>query len=770
MTAPHAPRGTGTPRGEVELKLGFGDHVVTRKVAVPDGDAPPWDATTQFAVVGTDLARADGLPKASGRAKYSYDVTFPGMLQGMILRSTVARGVLTGLELDEARAMPGIAALIPLKEVGHRVRFVGDELVAVAARTLDQCRDALERIRATYEQEDHTVDFLAAADGPILDDGGELQQPWTGHEDLEEPLGKAAVRHQATYRTEVQTHSSLETHGMVARWNGSDAEGWHLELWASTQATFGVRNEIGRAMEAAGHPCKSVTVHSEYVGGGFGSKFTAGAEGRAVALLARAAKAPVKLMLDRFEEHTCAGNRPASLMQFRAGLDDGGRIAVFDWRSYGGVGHNGEGGAVRIPDHFFHQSATRPGRPDHKDVATDTDPARAMRAPGHPQGFFGCELFLDELAQKAGIDPLELRRRNDPQVIRIEQYRLGAERFGWQAARNPKPGSPMPGSDPRYLRGAGMASARWGQLGNHGLNRRGQGTQHAILCRIHPDGTVEVRSGAQDIGSGLKTVMVAIAAEELGVEPARVRAVTGHTDDPSGPASGGSTTTPSLAPAVRHAAFLARQQLAALAADDLGAEPAQIAFAGGRLAANGKSVAFADVCRRIAPNPIEARGVRFPNYESEPFERGVCGAQFAEVLVDSWTGAVRVTRMLALQDCGIVIARKAAESQVLGAMIQGIGYALHEQRILDRASGRMLNGDFLRYKIPGPADMPEMECLLQSVANGHSNTSAAGIGEPPSVAAPAAIANAVFNAIGAPVRHLPITPDKVLAALSRRAR
>ena len=170
----------------------------------------------------------------------------------------------------------------------------------------------------------------------------------------------------------------------------------------------------------------------------------------------------------------------------------------------------------------------------------------------------------------------------------------------------------------------------------------------------------------------------------------------------------------------------------------------------------------------LGPNPIEARGQRFPNYRSKPFHRGVCGCQFAEVEIDTWTGVVRTTRMLGVQDCGLVIAKKLAESQVLGAMIQGLSYALHEQRLMDPQSGRMLNGDFLRYKIAGARDLPELGVVMMSVANGHSNVGAAGLGEPPSVAAPAAVPNAVFHALGVPVRHLPITPDKVLAALANK--
>lgn len=741
--------------GEVELKVGFPGHYEKRKFQVPAGDAPPWDADTKFTVVGGDQQRVDGVAKASGRAKYSYDITFPGMLYGMILRSTIARGKLTGLELDDARKLPGVKAVLALKDVGKKVRFVGDEIAAVAAPTLDLCRDAIERIRATYEAEAHTVDFTATDGGPVVDDSGELIEPWPEQADLDQALSTAKTQHTATYRTEVQTHSSLETHGAVAKWNGDD-----LELWASTQATFGVRGEIAQAMQAAKVKCDSVTLHAEFVGGGFGSKFSGGAETRAVALLAREAGAPVKLMLDRFEEHTCTGNRPASLMQIRGGLDADGKLVAWDWRSFGGCGHNGGGGGVAMPNHYLNAAKKRTA---HKDIATDTDPARPMRAPGHPQGFFGAELFLDELAVQHGLDPLDVRRRNDHQAIRLAQYDLGAETFGWAKSRNPKPGAPMPGDDARYLRGVGMASARWGALGSPGGR-----TPHTVLCRIHQDGSVETRNGAQDVGVGNKTMMAIVTAEELGIPVASVKAVMGHTSDPSGPASGGSTTTPSIAPAVRHAAYLAKQELGKLVAKHLNVTDEKIVWHQGKVGTDDALLSFGEACKLIGPNPIEARGIRFPNYKGDAFENGVCGAQFAEVLVDTWTGIVRVTRMLALQDCGIVIATKPAESQVLGAMIQGISYALHEQRLMDKRSGRMLNGDFLRYKVTGPKDMPPMQVLLQSVANGHSNTSAAGLGEPPSVAAPAAIANAVFNAIGVPVRHLPITPDKVLKALSQR--
>jgi xanthine dehydrogenase YagR molybdenum-binding subunit len=751
-------------REGVEITVGYRalpggteDRLEKRTVQPEPGDAAPWDANTKHTTVGTDLDRVDGLAKATGRAKYSYDMTFAGLLQGMILRSTVARGKLSKLELDEARGMPGVGAVIALKKVGDRVRFVGDAIAAVAAPTLNHCRDALERIRAEYDVEEHNVDYVVADGGPALGANGELDDPWPEHAEVDAALAAAKTTHTATYRTEVQTHSSLETHGGVAKWSGND-----LEVWLSTQATFGCRGALSGTMKERGIDVGTVTIHSEFVGGGFGSKFSPGAEGAAVCLLAWEAKAPVKLMLDRFEEHTTTGNRPGALMQARAGVDADGRIVAWDWRSFGHSGFTG-GANVAVPGYY---TASAKKRQTHKDVFADTDPPRPMRAPGHPQGWFGAELFLDELAAKAGIDPLRFRLQNDPEQIRLDQWRFAAQRFGWEAARAR---ANAPGA--RLVRGVGLSSARWGALGGQGR------PTHGIACRVHQDGTVEVRSGAQDVGVGTKTVLVMLAAEELGIEPKHVKGVTGHTSDPSGPASGGSTVTPSIAPAVRHAALLAKTKLCELVAQHLGVAVGDVACSGGRVGTEQKRLAWLEACKLIGPNPIDVRGERYRNYSvgengrpdrepgNDPFHPTQCGVQMAEVEIDTATGVVRVTRMFGIQDCGLVIAKKLAESQVLGAMIQGVSYALHEQRIMDKRSGRMLNGDFLRYKISGSVDVPQLECHMHSIANGHDSVGAAGLGEPPSVASAAAVANAVFHALGTPVRHLPITPDKVLAAL-----
>ncbi len=735
-----------------EMRVGHPGDSKKIDVKVPAGDLEPWDLDTKYRVVGTDLDRIDAIAKVTGRARYAYDVNRPGMLYAVMVRSPHPKGRLTALDLEKVKAMPGVRAAIPVKEIGNRVRFVGDPIAAIAAERLDQAEDALTAVKVNYETDaDAPVTLDQAEDAPERNADGDVVGPWPDkdRDAIEKALAGCAKRCEGTWTVEVQTHSSLETHGLIAEYG--EADGGSLEVWASTQATFGVRSGLAHAL---GIPEDRVRVHAEFVGGGFGSKFSPDAEGVAAARLSREAKAPVKLMLSRFEEHTCAGNRPSAIVRVRAGVDGDGVIQAWDWQSFGGPGFSGRGGSTRFVSSYFEKAV---GRNVQNDLTTYTDACRAMRAPGWPQGQFVAEGMLDELAEAIGMDPLAFRLKNDADALRIAEWQLGAERFGWTERRNPKPGTARDGEDPRVLRGAGLAAAFWGQMGRPG---------NQVTCRIHQDGTVETRNGAQDIGTGMKTVMQLLTAEELGVEPSRVRVTMGDTTDPVGPASGGSTTTPSLSPTVRHAAGLAKQELAERIAAQKGIAADQVRFENGKVKAGDAEMSFDDACKSIGPNPIEATGRRYPNYDG--YKDNVCGCQFAEVAVDTKTGVVRVLKMLAVQDCGLVIAKKLAESQVLGAMIQGIGYALMEQRILDRRAGRMLNGDLSFYKVPGTLDVGELDAIMFPVANGKNNVGAAGLGEPPATAAPGAIANAVSNAIGVRMRSLPITPDKVLAALHKR--
>ena len=748
---------------EQEITVGFAGNTEKITVNVREGDLKPWDAETKFTAVGTDADRVDGPAKAAGLARYASDMNFPGLLYGRIKRSEFAKAKVLSVDLAAAAKMPGVKAVILARPdvFPFQARWLGDEIAAVAAETLDQAEDALEAIVVEYEEELHNTDYLFAEGAPNLNEAGEVTDPWqesrarrgrggggASKERIDTALANSAATHTATYQTQVQMHCSLEPHGLTAKWDGND-----LEVWASVQSNMAVPNFLTRTLASNwGIQANSVVSHAEFVGGGFGSKFSSGPEGATASALAFKAKAPVRLMLDRYEEQTCTGNRPSALMQVRAGTDADGEITAFDFRAWGGPGYTGRGGRATAPTHYSPPETTRAA--NIQDLATDTDAARSMRAPGYPQGYFGAEMAIDELAVALDVDPLEFRLKNDSHRIRQAEWRMAAERFGWAERR--KSGTTRDYSS-RKLKGAGMGSAMWGSMGRGG---------NSVTCRILTDGTVQVRNGAQDIGTGMKTVMAILAAEELGLQPNQITAVMGDSRDPMGPGSGGSTTTPSLAPTVRHAAASAKQELAALVAKHLQVEPDQIVFSRGTVGVeNGAKIPFREACKLIN-GMIETNSDRFNNYAG--YERFVCGCQFAEVEVDTQTGNVKVLKLSAVQDAGLIIAKKLAESQVIGAMIEGISYALHEERHVDHLQGRVLNGDMLFYKISTAGDIPELEAHMLSVANGMNNVGAAGLGEPPSVATPAAIANAVHNAIGVPVRSLPITPDKVLAALASK--
>ena len=748
--------------------LGFTGNTEKVTVNVPEGDIQPWDAETKHTAVGTDADRVDGPAKASGRARYASDQNFEGLLQGKILRSEHAKAKVLSVDFTEAEKMPGVKAVVLARPdvFPFQARWIGDEIAAVAAETIDQAQDAIEKIVVEYEEEFHNTDIMFAEGAPTLNEAGEVTDPWQESrsggrgrgrrgggggaptkERIDNALAGSAVTHTATYQTQVQMHCSHEPHGLTAKWEGND-----LEVWASVQSNMAVPNFLTRTLASNwGIQANNVISHAEFVGGGFGSKFSSGVEGATASALAFKAKAPVRLMLDRYEEQTCTGNRPSALMQIRAGADAGGKITAFDFRNWGGPGYSGRGGRATAPTHYSPQETTRAA--NIGDLATDTDAARSMRAPGYPQGYFGAEMMIDELAVALDMDPLEFRLKNDSHRIRQAEWRMAAERFGWAERRQ----TGERDYSSRKLTGAGMGSAMWGSAGRGG---------NSVTCRILTDGTVQVRNGAQDIGTGMKTVMAILAAEELGLQPGQITAVMGDSRDPNGPGSGGSTTTPSLSPTVRHAAASAKNELAALVAKHLEVDAEEIVFSRGTVGTeNGTKIPFREACKLIN-GMIETNSDRFNNYEG--YERFVCGCQFAEVEVDTQTGNVKVLKLSAVQDAGLIIAKKLAESQVIGAMIEGISYALHEERHVDHGQGRVVNGDMLFYKIATAGDIPPLEAHMLSVANGLNNVGAMGLGEPPSVATPAAIANAVHNAIGVPVRSLPITPDKVLAALANK--
>ncbi len=483
------------------------------------------------------------------------------------------------------------------------------------------------------------------------------------------------------------------------------------------------------------------------MGGGFGSKLQLGAEGIICAKLAKQAGAPVKLMLDRKEEHLVTGNRPSAAAHIKAGVSADGLITAFDAESWG-TGGAGQGANFPLP--YIYAMPNR--RRTHKDVFINTGTQRPMRAPGHPQGSFITEIMMDELADLAKMDPVEFRLKNlppeAPNAMWGSYLREGAEAFGW-SKRHPT-GDTTPGS---IKTGMGVAIGTWGGGG------RGPSVAH---CEIASDGSVIMRVGTQDIGTGTRTLVAMVTADALGLQPSQVTPEIGDTQYGVSGGSGGSTTAASTSPGMRIAALKALEALKVKVAPELGVTGDALVAQGGRIQVKdnpSKGFSWVDACKRIGTQPISADADWQPGMTSVT----TSGVQFAEVKVDIKTGIVHVTRVLAIQDCGLVLNQLTAESQVYGGVIGSLNFALFEDRILDRRTGQMVNPNMEWYLLAGMSDVPPIEVRLKNMPE----RGVVGLGEPPTVPTAAAVALAVRNAIGATVRSLPLTPAKIFQSLAR---
>jgi xanthine dehydrogenase YagR molybdenum-binding subunit len=475
------------------------------------------------------------------------------------------------------------------------------------------------------------------------------------------------------------------------------------------------------------------------MGGGFGSKFGIHGEGQLACRLSKQVKAPVKMMLTRHDEFLTAGNRSGSIQKLKAGAGKDGKLRAVSAQQYrlGGIGNGSQAGQPYIykTESSFHEVSS---------VHTNEDSSVAMRAPGHPQASFAMESLMDELADKLGMDPMAFRLKNVTDEAYPRQAARGAKEIGWER-RNQTPGA---GSG-LLRRGIGMAFSQWGSAGR---------PQCVVTVDIARDGGVTVSCGSQDLGTGTRTYMRAIVAEELGLGMDDVVEKLGNSTLGDANASGGSTTSPSLAPAVKDAAHNARVAFSQRAAPLLNAKPEDITYAKGALSAGGKNLPWKKACAALPAAGLSVRGEWKPDLSA----RGVHGACFAEVEVDTETGKVRPIKMVHVQDCGLPLNRLALESQINGGMIQAMGLALWEQRVMDAQLGIMVNPQFEDYKMPGALEMPEMVPIID---DGDMRQAVIGMAEPATIAGAGAIANAVHNACGVRVRDLPITPDKVLMGL-----
>jgi xanthine dehydrogenase YagR molybdenum-binding subunit len=741
-------------------------------------------------LIGKKHSRVDGPAKATGKAKYSFDINRPGMLFARILRCPYAHATITKIDTAAAEKMPGVRAVFVIKKAGDELFFAGDEVLALAADTEELMLDALRAVKVDFKQLDHLVleeDALKEDKQTVSPIGPrkERQNLRPGGESktdgFEAAIGaQGLVIHQGEYGASNICHHCLESHGLVAEW---DQDGG-LTIWASTQAVVGTAGELAKYFsdQQIDLPASKVRCITHHMGGGYGSKFGPDIQGKVCAELARKARKPVKLMLDRAEEATCGGTRPSAFGKVRIAANKEGKVVAYEVDSYGspGIGASPTVNFNLMPYVYVFEKTQK----KHTVVRLNTQSQRAMRAPGHPQSSFLTDPALDDLAAKLGLDPMEVRLKNLPQndpaaaanaptsfnairnTLYLKEIEIAAQMSDWKKKWHP------PGAGKGTVKhGIGMALHTWGGAA--------AGPNECTVL-IAADGSVTAQTSTQDLGTAQRTVTAIVVAEILGLEPSNITLKIGESTYGVSSGSGGSTTCPSQAPAALRAATAARDDLLNKVAAKMKVDVGDLELEQGKVLnkKDKKSMSWKEVCAKLGMEQAKGTGMWSqaesikkvdPNDPKSPLANPnvsnvqVCGVQVAEVAVDTETGVVRCTKVYAVQDCGMIINLQGCISQVAGGVIMGVNYALFEERIMDRKTGRQVNADMEFYKLGGIKDMPEVFVHMHDMPE----RGVIGIGEPPTISTHTAVSNAIFNAIGVRVPHTPFTPDRVLAALAK---
>jgi CO/xanthine dehydrogenase Mo-binding subunit len=746
----------------------------------PAEQPAPWKSTT---VVGRRLPRIDAYERVSGAAIYTSDVLLPGMLYGAILRCPHAHAMVKKIDTTKAETMPGVAAVLTDKTAGANIpwfntrsgplsrlfdphcRYEGEEVAAVAAETSYQAWDAVRAIAVEYD----VLPFVADAEDALkpgaaaIHEGGnrsgEVSRSARG--DVDAGFAAADVVLEQTYTSACEIHAPTETHASVAKWDGN-----RLIVWDSTQGVYAIQSGL---VGTLGLPAASVRVIGHYMGGGFGSKLSLNKHTVIAALLARMAARPVKLHLTREESFLAVGNRPPDTMTVKAGVKKDGTLTALQLTVLG-TGGAYPGGGVGGVDWVFRDLYACPNvKTEMTDVYINAGQARAFRAPGHPQGAWALEQMMDQLAEKIGMDPVEFRLKNIPSASQgnggapytthglkacLEE---GARRFGWVEARK------RAAADGPIKRGVGVAAGLW-RAGNGG-------PPSTVIVKLFADGSANLNMGASDLGTGTKTVMAMVVSEELGVPLDRIQVEWADTATTQfATPSGGSKTVPTESPATRAAALDVKQQLLSLAAAQLKVSADDLVLKDGQIISSAdpsKKVAVTGVNALRGRGLIVGVGYRAPNPEGVvicPF-----GVHFAEVEVNTRTGETRVIRYLAAQDSGRAMNELTFENQTQGGITMGLGLALTEERILDRAqTGKMVNRNWHDYQVPTAMDVPVEQVVLPIDLHDQqaNSTGAKGLGEPATVPAAPAVANAIHHACGVRTPDTPVNPRRLVSLLA----
>ncbi|MDG2385499.1 MAG: xanthine dehydrogenase family protein molybdopterin-binding subunit [Pirellulaceae bacterium] len=730
-----------------------------------------WPAANKSSLIGKRIKRLDGPEKSTGTAKYTYDVNLPKQLIVQALGCPHAHCKVVSVDVTEAMKVPGVVHVQLMrapKQAGDdavEIRTQGELIAAVAAETEGAAREGVEKLNVKYDLLDVFVldqDVEAAeAAGRTKRAGGKIELVSEPDDDVEDEeafedeelqrlLNESKFVVEGFYGIDAITHCCLEPHGSTLQWNGDK-----LNVFLSTQNVSRTDDGFADALEIT---ADDVDVTCEYIGGGFGSKFKPDYWSIAAAQISKATGRPVKFMLDRDQELKIGGNRPSGFLQVRLGADENGVVQVWDSHHWGTTGFNG--GTVsqnQIPYVYqppnFRRRATG--------IETNNEPSVAWRAPNHPQACAITQTAYDDLAAVMGISSLDVFLRNlknisvDKQLLYLEQLEIAADRIGWDANWHPHGKGPKNGA---VVEGLGIGIHTWGGTAN----------TSSCLLKIHPDGGVESYCGTQDLGTGTRTVCAMVLAETFGLPIEAVKVNIGHSTYPFSGASGGSTTVGAVSESHRRVGQDALQKLFELVAKKLQVPADQLQAVDGRIevAGSNKGLAWKQACALLGIQPLEVTANYQRGTKSPLSNTGVGGVQMAHVAVDTETGVVKVKRFVAVQDMGLVVNRKTAESQIYGAVIMSIAAGLFEQRINDPKTGAFVNSELSDYRLPRLGDIGEIVVEMYEPES-ERQRGVIGLGEPPAISGGAAISNAICNATGVRVPILPATPQRVLEALKK---
>lgn len=716
-------------------------------------------------VVGKSTPRIDGPLKTTGTAPYAYERhdVVANQAYGYILGAAIAKGRITSMDVSQALAAPGVITVVTSPDTdipgissmnnarlfgGSEVTHYHQAIACVVAETFEQARAAAALIRTQYDREQGRFDFPALApDAPLAKGrGGKPNEARLG--DFDSAFAAAPVTLDATYTTPDESHAMMEPHATIAAWQGDQ-----LTLWTSNQMIAWGKKSMG---EALGIDPEKIRLDSPYIGGGFGGKLFIRADVLVAALAARAAKRPVKVALQRPLIPNNTTHRHATIQRIRIGAQKDGKITALGHENWSGnlKGEDGENGTLQTP--ILYAGANRLTA---NYIATlDLPEGNAMRAPGEAPGHMALEVAMDELAEKLGMDPIELRIRNEPETVPgtptkrfsdrnlVRCLREGAKSFGW-SARKAEPGKVRDG---QWLVGMGVAAGY----------RAAPTMKSGARIRLDGTGRVIVETDMTDIGTGSYTIIAQTAAETMGVPLDRVAVTLGDSRFPASSGSGGQWGAASATAGVYAACVAMRRMIG----EKLGFNGDDAVFADGQIRAGDKVVPLADAGTMSADGEMT-----FGQFKRD-YDVGTYAAHFAEVAVNAFTGEARIRRMLAVCDAGRILNPLSARSQVIGAMVMAAGAALMEELVVDKRFGLFINHDLAGYEVPVHADIGKQDVIfLDTLDPVISPIKAKGVGELGICGPGAAIANAIYNATGVRVREYPITLDKYFERLPQIA-